>query len=453
MPRLLRRREFSAIHGDVIKRPAADQDNDNSSWIPFAPSDPRVPLRTNEQRRTGTAEMGRQKSIARSVAAPLRPGGNKRRPSRIGRILAAFAALFSLYQLPLEKVRPEVFEHLRRNCWQVDDGDYAAAFEPSGEDEDGEGSETALHSIGDMGFSGSVRVLGISKLRIKSYLTPVLQTFYSTSSQQYLVKSVPRYSEHSFFTNDLLDPYAKHMESHPGSLLVRIVDFLASPAISIGRTLRLAPSHHIVMENILYGQDKAKDNWEHWDLKPTSYFYPERDIASGRLTSEATKSQLADEFHDKIRLTRRQADELFAALEADTALLAAHNAVDYSLFLVRIKTERPPKAVARPGTRAWAAEDVVPADPPSAPPGPPSWRTGIPSPDGEHIFRASVLDFFWAKHKLQPLFMTALVRLWNAVVSNQGPMSITTTSEEYRQRFLRLCRGIVDVVEPDEGRR
>ena len=279
----------------------------------------------------------------------------------------------------------------------------------------------------------------------------VLQTFYSTSNQQYLVKSVPRHSEHSFFTQDLLDPYAEHMESHPKSLLVRIVDFLASPAISIGRTLRLAPSHHIVMENIMYGQDNSKENWETWDLKPTSYFYPERDIADGALTSEATKSQLADEFHDKVRLTRRQADELFAALEADTALLAAHNAVDYSLFLVRIKTEQPPKAVAQPGTDAAEEEAVVPPDDaPSVPPDAPSWRTGMPSPDGKHLYRASVLDFFWAKHKLQPMFMTALIKLWN-VFNSHGHMSITTTPQEYRDRFLRLCRGIVEVVEPEEG--
>jgi len=402
--------------------------------------------------------MGRQTAIARSVVAPLRPGGKKRPTTKLGRILAAFAALFSLYQLPLEKFRPEVFEHLRTKCWKVDDGDYTGAFAPSQEGEESAeiaGSDLALHAIGDMGFSGSVRVPDALKSQPNDVWsntsnTCTLQTFYSTSNQQFLVKSVPRYSEHSFFAHDLLEPYAEHLESHPTSLLVRIVDFLASPALSIGRTLRLAPSHHIVMENILFGQSEAKDNWEHWDLKPTSYFYPERDIASGRLTSEATKSQLADEFHDKVRLTRQQADELFAALESDTALLAAHNAVDYSLFLVRIKTDHPPEAVTEPGTRAAAVEAVVPMNPPSTPPGPPSWRTGIPSPDGKHVFRASVLDFFWAKHKLQPMFMTGLIKLWNLLISNRGPMSITTTPEEYRQRFLRLCRGIVEVVEPEE---
>jgi hypothetical protein len=279
-----------------------------------------------------------------------------------------------------------------------------------------------------------------------------VQTFYVTSNQQYLVKSIPRHDEHTFFSDDLLEPYVSYMQSHPTSLLVRIVDFLGcSTRLALGRVLRLAPSHHIVMENIMYGQADDKNNWEHWDLKPTSYFYPERDIASGRLTSEATKSQLADEFHDKMRLTKHQAEEFISALEADTQLLADHNAVDYSLFLVRMKPKRPPKAVTNPDNVASRSEDIVPTAPPSVPPNPPSWRTGVPSPDGKHVFRAAVLDFFWAKHKVQPRVMTLLVNLWNTLVSHHGPMSITTTPEEYRQRFLNMVADIVEVVE-DNGK-
>lgn len=239
------------------------------------------------------------------------------------------------------------------------------------------------------------------------------------------------------------------MATHPKSLLVRITDFLGCRHAALGRILRLAPSHHIVMENIMYGQEEAKKkggmDWEQWDLKPTSYFFPERDIADGRLTSEATKSQLADEFHDKIILSRQNADEFFAALEADTELLAAHNAVDYSLFLVRIKSQNEdPGSVTDPG-QDTSADDVVPTDPPAAPPAPPSWRTGIPSADGKHIFRAAVLDFFWAKHKVQPKLMTFLINTYNLLIHHHGPMSITTTPEEYRQRFLRMCHDYVEV--------
>jgi hypothetical protein len=273
----------------------------------------------------------------------------------------------------------------------------------------------------------------------------LFQTFYSTADQKYLVKSLPRHSEHSFFSEDLLTPYVQYMATHQRSLLVRICDFLGASGWSIGRMLRCAPSHHIVMDNIMYGRDEAKRRgeaeWESWDLKPTSYFYPERDIAGGALTSEATKSQLADEFHDKLVLRREQADDFFTNLEADTRLLAEYNAVDYSLFLVRMSA--PQRAA---GEMPPPAEStMVPTNPPSVPPQPPTWRTGVTSADGKYIFRASILDFFWAKHKVQPKLMTLLIKLWNVLVSKHGPMSITTTPDEYRERFLKMCRGIVEV--------
>jgi hypothetical protein len=241
------------------------------------------------------------------------------------------------------------------------------------------------------------------------------------------------------------------MAAHPRSFLVRICDFLAVSGASVGRLLRAAPSHHIVMDNIMYGREEAKKRgeaeWENWDLKPLSYFYPERDIADGALTSDATKEQLADEFHDKIILSREQADDFFSALEADTKFLAEHNAVDYSLFLVRMTT---PQQADDSGA-ATAESSMVPTDPPSVPPSPPTWRTGVPSADGKHIFRASILDFFWAKHKIQPKLMTLLIKLWNLLISNKGPMSITTTPDEYRERFIKMCRDIVEIRD-DEAR-
>lgn len=283
-------------------------------------------------------------------------------------------------------------------------------------------------------------------------LTTLSQTFFSTSDQKYLIKSVPRSHEHTFFRDDLLDTYASHVAAHPHSLIVRICDFLASSGWAIGHRLGLAPSHHIVMENIMYGKDEAKKarkpDWEQWDLKPTSYFYPERDIAEGRLTSEATKSQLADEFNDKILLTKEQADEFWRNLEADTRMLADTNAVDYSLFLVRIQTEAPAHEVSDPASSPSPpaeANNMVPREPPATPPGPPSWRTGIPSADGKYLYRAAVLDFFWAKHKIQPRLMTFLINAYNKLIAHHGPMSITTTPEEYRERFLKLAHEIVEV--------
>lgn len=240
------------------------------------------------------------------------------------------------------------------------------------------------------------------------------------------------------------------MASHPRSLLVRIFDFLAISGLSIGRVLRSAPSHHIIMDNIMHGQEEAKrkgePEWENWDLKPTSYFYPERDIAGGALTSDATKNKLADEFHDKIILHREQAEDFFSSLEQDTKLLADHNAVDYSLFLVRMKAPRQETASARPH-QPNSGPSTVPIQQSSGPPTLPSWRTGVTSADGKHIFRASILDFFWAKHKVHAKAMTLLIKLWNLLINRHGDMSITTTPDEYRQRFLKMCREIVEITD------
>ncbi|KAK4201897.1 hypothetical protein QBC40DRAFT_277400 [Triangularia verruculosa] len=374
--------------------------------------------------------MGRQERIARSIVhALVRTNVNgikKKSRNPLVIILAIFSAFFSLYQLLMRKIRPADFSKLRREYWNVGDEDYADSFRPR----EGAKDEEALTAIGDMGFSGS--------------------TFYTTNDQKYLVKSVPRHSEHSFFRYDLLTPYVQHMARHPQSLLVRICDFLGASGTSIGRILRLAPSHHIVMENIMYGRAEAEKRgdakWENWDLKPTSYFYPERDIADGALTSETTKDQLADEFHDKIVLSQEQADDLFARLEEDTSLLAEHNAVDYSLFLVRMKLSREEvQEEVQPEACKSDSNLAPPESGPSVPPKPPTWKTGVASADGKYVYRASILDFFWAKHKIQPKFMTLLINLWNLLISKDGPMSITTTPEEYRQRFLRMCRGYVEI--------
>ncbi|KAL2284888.1 hypothetical protein FJTKL_08703 [Diaporthe vaccinii] len=373
--------------------------------------------------------MGRFEAIARSIVLTILNGAKKRSRSPIAYILTLISTIFSLYELPLHKHRPEVFANLRQQHWKVDDDEYLASFRV----EDGGKPEDALRSMADLGFSGS--------------------SFFSTADQKYVVKSVPRHHEHTFFRNDLLDIYASYMGAHPKTLIIRICDFLASSGLAIGHQLGTAPNHHIVMENIMYGQEEAKQagapKWENWDLKPTSYFYPERDIADGRLTSEATKDQLADEFNDKIILTEEQAQDLWRNLEEDTRMLAHYNAVDYSLFLVRINAEESSHAISNdPSSANSAAEDVVealPRDPPAVPPEPPSWRTGVPSADGKYVYRAAILDFFWAKHKTQPKVMTFLVNTYNKLIHHHGPMSITTTPDEYRERFLKLCHDIVEV--------
>lgn len=80
-----------------------------------------------------------------------------------------------------------------------------------------------LSVLGDMGYSGS--------------------TFFSTADERFIVKSVPRRFEHTFFRDDLLVPYTEHVRNNPYSLLIRITDFLESTHYSIGSLLGLAPSH------------------------------------------------------------------------------------------------------------------------------------------------------------------------------------------------------------------
>lgn len=181
----------------------------------------------------------------------------------------------------------------------------------------------------------------------------------------------------------------------------------------------------------MYGK---KDDWESYDLKPLSYFFPERDIAGGALTSAATKSKLADHFKEKIILTLDVAEAFKSELEKDTRLLSDCNAVDYSLFLVRYPQSESPDPFADPDVNAT----------PLVPPGPPSWKTGMVSADGKWVYRAAILDFFWAKHTINAKAMTGLINTYN-VVGRHGPMSVTTSSPEYRERFLKMCADYVEV--------
>jgi hypothetical protein len=370
--------------------------------------------------------MGRQSEISRSIIAAILTADTRDRHGLLRRLLLALAAFFTLLRLRLQRIRNDLFLDLRSR-WQVDEDGYRRSF--SGEE--------PLETKGDMGYSGS--------------------SFFNTTDGKYLVKSVPRGFEHSFFRDDLIEPYARYMTQNVSSLLIRITDFLGWKRVALGGILGLVPTYHIVMENLLVGRDEAKDagggKWESWDLKPTSYFFPERDIAGGKLTSEATKSKLADRFDDKLTITKEANDAFIKQLERDTALLAESMAVDYSLFLIRIPLSIPQNPFADDAN----VDNAPPAPdyPPFAPPNPPSWRTGVRSSDGKYVYRAAVLDFFWAKHKVQPKLFTLLIKAWN-LIDKQGPMSITTTPDEYRERFLKMCQQMVEIreeVQPEDAGR
>lgn len=430
--------------------------------------------------------MSRKDKIATSISnAVVRPETRRQNQSVYRRWRAILKALLALYGVQLSQYAVDEFSRLRRR-WQIDPGDYSASFKILDNE-----NKPSLQTAGTMGYSGS--------------------TFFTTFDEKYLVKSVPRHFEHSFFKDDFLQPYAGYMTENIGSLLIRITDFLVVKDAyrhSLGVVLGLVPSHHIIMENLLVGRDEGQKKslgilaqqqrsmlssqpnqgemgreseehwkWQTWDLKPTSYFFPERDIAHGRLTSEATKSRLADKFDEKLILTQSDANAFLNQLQKDTEVLETANAVDYSLFLVRIPviesadtsqqpqnrtqnpfdspddtdtdTSQPKKPPSQGDTTAGpdvAPTAPTPSKPPFVPPGPPSWRTGIKSADGKYVYRAAILDFFWAKHKMHARAITSLVKSWNRIDpgGSKGPMSITTTSKEYRVRFLSMCEGFVE---------
>lgn len=204
----------------------------------------------------------------------------------------------------------------------------------------------------------------------------------------------------------------------------------------------MAPPFHIVMENILYGKSscskKDQERWETYDLKPNDYFFPERDIAGGRLAPESVKDRLIDEFPDKIRLTIDEKEDLIAQIAKDTKILQESNAVDYSLFVIRY-----------PAELASADSDSIPTPPGKESP----WRAGLLSRDKKWIYRAVLLDFFWAKDAFQAQAMTGLVNTFNFLKwgRDHGPMSITTSSDEYRMRFLKMVEEMIEV--PDSSGR
>lgn len=353
----------------------------------------------------------RDRKISTSILRAIFP---KQTPSENPSFLKRVVAFFSIFQLPLTRYRINVFKKLRNDIWEIDESEYTESFRSQSNNK-----RTDLVAIGDLGYSGS--------------------TFFTTPNSTYLVKSLPRHFEQSFFRTRLLDPYTEHMSQTPTSLLVRITDLVCSSTPTLGSLFGISPSHHIIMENVLFGKSSCtkedQKKWENYDLKPIDYFYPERDIAGGKLAPESVKERLVDKFPDKVRVTVDEKEDLVATLSKDTKVLQDANAVDYSLFLVRYPY-------------SLTNNSSIPPVPGTSSP----WRSGIVSRDKKWVYRVVLLDFFWAKDALQAKTLTGLVNAWNFLgLGRQQPMSITTTSDEYRSRFLKMIDAIVEV--PDSAGR
>lgn len=318
------------------------------------------------------------------------------------RIIGYITAFFTVLNITLVRYDNVVFEKLRHETWEIDEDEYKASFtRKCGRD------KNSLKAMGDMGYSGS--------------------TFFRTADSKFLIKSLPRHFEHRFFEADLIKPYYDYMASHPDSLLVRITDYVYAPYPTLGNILKLTPSNHIIMENLQYGKqsDPEKDKWEAYDLKPLQYFYPQRDLLPSPLVTETVLKKTLNVFKDKIRITRGEYEELRRTMEEDTMFLESADTVDYSLFLIRFPASSDPRVIGRGRSR---------------------FRSGLVSTDGLWKYRFATLDFFWSKHNLRTQALTGAVDAFN-VVGQRGPMTITTSVEDYRQKFLQLVDDLVEVHE------
>uniref|UniRef100_A0A8H7K853 PIPK domain-containing protein n=1 Tax=Bionectria ochroleuca TaxID=29856 RepID=A0A8H7K853_BIOOC len=314
-------------------------------------------------------------SIAHAIYQDQEPPDSHKRH---GRLLRAIIAFFSLFRLWLVRYRPADFLALRRTAWQLDEDEYLDSFRNA---YSSSSRAAELVPVGDLGYSGS--------------------TFFTTPDAKFLIKSLPRRFEHTFFTHDLCGPYLSHNTAHPDSLLVRITDMSWRTSSTASPPPPPPP----------LWTKRPPTAAESFDLKPADYFFPERDLANGRLAPSRVKDNLVDFVPHKIRVPPAAKRSLMDLLSRDTRLLASHSAVDYSLFL----------PLAR-GRRRRQGE----------------WR-----------YRAVVLDFFWCKRKLRARAMTGLVEAFN-VVARRGPMSITAEPEEYRQRFLRMVDSIFVAFEAED---
>ena len=78
------------------------------------------------------------------------PNDGEARPGLLARILAFFA----IFNLTLARYRAKLFKKLRNETWHIEEEEYTESFRsPS------KRKRTDLVAIGDLGYSGSVRVV------------------------------------------------------------------------------------------------------------------------------------------------------------------------------------------------------------------------------------------------------------------------------------------------------
>ena len=101
------------------------------------------------------SKMGRrQRLVSTSILRAIFKPNNSRDPDKRLGFLARILAFFSVFQLALSRYRASVFRKLRNETWEIEEEEYTESFRsPS------HGKRTDLISVGDLGYSGSVRRL------------------------------------------------------------------------------------------------------------------------------------------------------------------------------------------------------------------------------------------------------------------------------------------------------
>jgi hypothetical protein len=95
-----------------------------------------------------TLEMGRRDNlISKSILHAIFRDRKTSKKTVLGRIFA----FFTVFQVHLARYRDELFKKLRDNVWEMDEDEYRESFR--GQDRIGR-----LKSVGDLGYSGSVRI-------------------------------------------------------------------------------------------------------------------------------------------------------------------------------------------------------------------------------------------------------------------------------------------------------
>jgi hypothetical protein len=254
-------------------------------------------------------EQCTKESIQRPFKAPLPPETSAYpydkpapRPGILSVLYALLTEFWTVFTVYLRFNAPEVFRKLRRH-WEIDEKEYRKSF-------------ADIDTLsGPMGFSGA--------------------SFFVTHDNKYLIKSLNRSFEYRYYYNHLLLPLAEYQLSHPATYIAHITDVLFNFSPRLGHFLGTSASNFLIMENIQ--RDSSEGDWEDYDLKPSDYFFPERDFMGGVLSTEETKEKLHDEFDGTIPLSKGTYDRLVRQLEEDSRFLCQMDVVDYSLFMLRRK--------------------------------------------------------------------------------------------------------------------